>query len=77
MVYRQYGRKTAQRSALGTLARALGARLLPVCRCLALCILIVAPQRIGKLREAVAQGGVDVAGGNELRTHCLELGHRP
>lgn len=64
---------------LSSWAWALRARLFPVYRFLALLrfLQIVAPQRIDELREAVAQASIDAAGSKVLRTHCLDLGHRP
>lgn len=62
-------------------ARLLPANKLPVCRLLALGLfslfVIVAPQRIGELREAVAQAGIDAAGFKVLLTQWLELRHQP
>ena len=62
---------------LSAWACTLRARLLPVCRFLALGLIIVGPQRIGELREAVAQAGIDAATGKVLLTHWLDLGHHP
>lgn len=62
-------------------ARLLAANLPPVCRLLALglfsLVIIVAPQRIGELREAVAQAGIDAAGSKVLLAQWLELRHHP
>ena len=54
---------------------------LPVSRLLALglfsLVIIVAPQRIGELREAVAQAGIDAAASKVLLTQWLELLQHP